>query len=104
MDVAQVSVATLFSGNTTKDTILSSFQPDLDIHPGNASEPFSPITVPSTQRAIVTREVGKALNMSLQTIPMREPVPGEVVLRTLYSGICCSVSANGVQTLLAFDG
>ncbi|KAI2985492.1 hypothetical protein CBS147344_6132 [Aspergillus niger] len=48
--------------------------------------------VPSTQRAIVTPNVGKTLNMSHQIIPVREPAPGEVILRVLYSGICCSDS------------
>ncbi|KAJ0424996.1 chaperonin 10-like protein [Aspergillus carlsbadensis] len=76
MDVAQASPPTLFSGHTAKDTNVSIIEADL----------------PSTQRAIVTPEVGKALNMSLQTIPVREPVPGEVIVRTLYSGICCSDS------------
>lgn len=52
--------------------------------------------VPSTQRAIVTPNVGKTLNMSHQIIPVREPAPGEVILRVLYSGICCSVSATGI--------
>ncbi|KAL3468850.1 chaperonin 10-like protein [Aspergillus californicus] len=46
--------------------------------------------VPSTQRAILTREVGRSLEMALETVPVREPGAGEVVLRILYSGICRS--------------
>ncbi|KAL4793230.1 chaperonin 10-like protein [Aspergillus venezuelensis] len=55
-----------------------------------APEPPSAITVPLTQTAVVTPEVGKNLAMSLKTIPVREPTAGEVILRILYTGICCS--------------
>jgi propanol-preferring alcohol dehydrogenase len=96
MDVAQASSPTLLFGYAAKDTDVSTIDKS---HTGNASDLFTPITVPSTQRAIVTPKVGKALNMSLQTIPVRDPVPGEIVLRILYSGICCSVSTNDGRTI-----
>ncbi|RAH87508.1 GroES-like protein [Aspergillus japonicus CBS 114.51] len=46
--------------------------------------------VPETQEAVVTPEIEEDLNMSLQTIDVRVPAPGEAVLRILYSGICRS--------------
>ncbi|PYI19314.1 NAD(P)-binding protein [Aspergillus violaceofuscus CBS 115571] len=60
--------------------------------------------VPETQEAVVTPEIEEDLNMSLQTIDVRVPAPGEAVLRILYSGICRSVTPNGLHqstTILA---
>ncbi|OJJ30546.1 hypothetical protein ASPWEDRAFT_164811 [Aspergillus wentii DTO 134E9] len=52
--------------------------------------------IPSTQRAIVTPEMGNDLNMTIQTIPVQEPTPGEVVIRILYTGICRSDASFSV--------
>lgn len=47
--------------------------------------------VPSTQKAVVTPEMGEQLNLHLRTVAVRDPSPGEAVVRILYSGICRSV-------------
>ena len=47
--------------------------------------------VPAMQRAIVTPRKRKTLNQTTQTIMVHDPSPGEVVIRILYTGICCSV-------------
>ncbi|KAH8667696.1 chaperonin 10-like protein [Ilyonectria robusta] len=46
--------------------------------------------VPSTQKAVVTPEMGEQLNLHLRTVAVRDPSPGEAVVRILYSGICRS--------------
>ena len=55
-------------------------------------EKLSQIFVPSEQKAIVTPSMGKNLSLSVQTISVEEPCPGEVLLRIRYTGICRSVS------------
>lgn len=52
----------------------------------------SEIFVPSEQKAVVTPCMGKNLNLTVQTIGVDEPGPGEVLLRIHYTGICRSVS------------
>lgn len=47
--------------------------------------------VPAMQRAIVTPRKRKTLNQTTQTVMVHDPSPGEVVIRILYTGICCSV-------------
>lgn len=47
---------------------------------------------PSTQRAILTPEMGENLNLVLRKIAVREPDHGEAVIQILYTGICRSVS------------
>ncbi|KAL3440312.1 chaperonin 10-like protein [Aspergillus insuetus] len=78
MDVAQASGPTLLFGHAAKDTDVSTIEPHHNSYIGNAPDLSSSITVPLTQRAIVPPEVGKELNMSLRTILVREPDPGEV--------------------------
>ncbi|KAJ5748416.1 GroES-like protein [Penicillium nucicola] len=48
------------------------------------------VVVPATQRAIVTPEMGKELNLVVKEIPVQVPAPGEVIVRIFYSGICRS--------------
>ncbi|GLB05368.1 hypothetical protein AtubIFM57258_000648 [Aspergillus tubingensis] len=50
----------------------------------------SEIFVPSEQKAVVTPCMGKNLNLTVQTIGVDEPGPGEVLLRIHYTGICRS--------------
>ncbi|RSM18686.1 hypothetical protein CDV31_002406 [Fusarium ambrosium] len=54
-------------------------------HPVALGEPL-----PSFQRAIVTPAMGPQLNLVCRTIPVRQPEPGEAVVRLYYSGICRS--------------
>lgn len=62
--------------------------------PDPQSGPWSipDLVLPSTQKAIVTSEVRKALNQVVSTVPVRQPLPHEVIVRICYSGICRSVS------------
>ncbi|KAL2823433.1 chaperonin 10-like protein [Aspergillus cavernicola] len=46
--------------------------------------------VPLTQKAIVTPNMGKHLDLHTRTIAVQDPAPGEVVVRIVYSGICRS--------------
>ncbi|KAF7558180.1 hypothetical protein G7Z17_g72 [Cylindrodendrum hubeiense] len=46
--------------------------------------------VPSIQKAIVTPVMGEELNLHLNTIFVRDPPPGEAVVRIRYSGVCRS--------------
>lgn len=50
------------------------------------------IAVPSLQEAIVTAEVGPSLALRRQSIPVRDPEMGEVVVEIICTGICRSVS------------
>lgn len=70
-----------------------------EIHDFNYAEKQSPEiyqkqrpSVPSTQQAAITLEVGPALNQQIRTIEVRAPSQGEAVVRILYTGICRSVS------------
>jgi hypothetical protein len=56
--------------------------------------------LPSTQKAVVTPEMGSELNLHLCTIPVRQAALGEATVRILYSGICRSVSGALAHDLL----
>lgn len=56
------------------------------------------ISIPSVQTAIVTPKLGPSLNQEVQSIPVRPPGPGEVVVKIAWTGICGSVSGLlGIQ-------
>ncbi|KAF0331985.1 putative alcohol dehydrogenase [Colletotrichum asianum] len=48
------------------------------------------ISIPSVQTAIVTPKLGPSLNQEVQSIPVRPPGPGEVVVKIAWTGICGS--------------
>ncbi|KAJ6042994.1 uncharacterized protein N7446_001190 [Penicillium canescens] len=102
MDFAYGLVLPLIPEGKAKDTNFLTLELDSRVQSDHGScqeskSSLSPMmAVPATQRAVVTREVGKTLNMSLETISVREPGPSEVVIRISYSGICCSDSMFSV--------
>ncbi|KAJ5374230.1 hypothetical protein N7517_006236 [Penicillium concentricum] len=56
----------------------------------NIAGKLQQITLPFMQRAVITPEMGEELNMVLRKIIVRDPAPGEVVVRIYYTGICRS--------------
>lgn len=55
---------------------------------------LTPMSPPTTQKAVITSRVTSILNLTVATVPVRQPLPTEVVVRICYSGICRSVSQS----------
>jgi hypothetical protein len=48
-------------------------------------------TIPSVQKAVITRVVSKDSNLRYEDIPVRQPGAGEVMVKIAWTGICGSV-------------
>ncbi|KAF4545247.1 alcohol dehydrogenase [Lasiodiplodia theobromae] len=54
----------------------------------------SGLWLPSTQKAVITPEMGRTLNLSVHEIPVRPPTSTEAVVKIFYTGLCRSVSSE----------
>ncbi|KAE9574697.1 Alcohol dehydrogenase 2 [Colletotrichum fructicola] len=80
------------SEKVSSSGISIAFRPELlDASPLSQS-PYTlrGISIPSVQTAIVTPKLGPSLNQEVQSIPVRPPEPGEVVVKIAWTGICGS--------------
>ncbi|KAK4235438.1 chaperonin 10-like protein [Achaetomium macrosporum] len=47
-------------------------------------------TLPSTQKAVISPKVTSTLNLAVLTVPVRQPLANEVIVRVCYTWICRS--------------